>query len=97
MAKILFTQAARADLVDAVRWYDAHAPHVVPQFREALRAALARISENPKQFPPAVKSTRRALLRRFPYILVFREMDDAVYIVAVFHTSRDPLIWQRRS
>ncbi|WP_375311880.1 type II toxin-antitoxin system RelE/ParE family toxin [Bradyrhizobium sp. A5] len=96
MAKILFTQAARADLVDAVRWYDAHAPHVVPQFRDALRAALARISENPKQFTPVLKNTRRALLRRFPYILVFREMDDAVYIVAVFHTSRDPLIWQRR-
>ena len=55
----------------------------MPQFRDALRAALIRISENPKQFPPAIKSTRRALLRRFPYILVFREMDDAVYIVAL--------------
>lgn len=97
MARILFTQAARADLVDALRWYDTHAPQVAPQFRDALRAAVNRISENPKQFPPAFKSTRRALLRRFPYIVVFRELDDAVYIVAVFHTSRDPLIWQRRS
>ncbi|MDE2377476.1 type II toxin-antitoxin system RelE/ParE family toxin [Bradyrhizobium sp.] len=97
MARILFTQAARADLAEAVRWYDAHAPHVVPQFRDALRAALIRIAENPRQFPPALKTTRRALLRRFPYILVFRETHDAVYVVAVFHTSRDPLIWQRRS
>jgi len=97
VARILFTQAARADLSDAVRWYDAHAPHVGPQFRDALRAAMTRIAENPKQFPPALRDTRRALLRRFPYILVFREMDDAIYVVAVFHTSRDPLIWQRRS
>jgi plasmid stabilization system protein ParE len=97
VAKILFTQAARADLMEAVRWYEAHAPHVVPQFRDSLRAVLNRIVENPKQFPPALKNTRRALLQRFPYILVFREMDDAVYVVAVFHTSRDPLIWQRRS
>ena len=97
MAKLLFTQAARADLADAVRWYDTHAPHVVPQFRDTLRAALIQIAENPKQFPPALKNTRRALLRRFPYILIFREMDDAVYVVAVFHTSRDPLIWKRRS
>jgi plasmid stabilization system protein ParE len=97
VARLLFTQAARADLVDAVRWYDTHAPHVVPQFRDALRAALTRISENPKQFPPALENTRRALLRRFPYILVFREMDEVVYVVAVFHTSRDPLIWKRRS
>lgn len=56
-----------------------------------------RIAENPKQFSPAPKNTRRTLLRRFPYILVFRETHDAVYIVAVFHTSRDPLIWKRRS
>lgn len=97
MARLLFTQAARADLVDAVNWYDTHAPHVVPQFRDALLAALARIVEHPKQFPPTYKDTRRALLRRFPYIVVFRELHDAVYVVAIFHTSRDPLIWKRRS
>ncbi|PJG50250.1 hypothetical protein CVM73_37340 [Bradyrhizobium forestalis] len=49
-----------------MRWYDTHAPHVVPQFRDAMRTALIRIAENPKQFPPALKDTRRALLRRFP-------------------------------
>lgn len=97
MAKILFTKAARADLADAVRWYDTHAPYVVPQFRDALRAALRRVADNPKQFPPGYKDTRRALLRRFPYMLVFRETQDAVYVIAVFHTSRDPAIWQRRS
>ncbi len=37
------------------------------------------------------------MLRRFPYIVVFRELHDAVYVIAVFHTSRDPLVWQRRS
>lgn len=92
-----FLHRRRADLVDAVRWYDTHAPQAVPQFRDALRSALTRIANNPKQFPPTFKTTRRALLRRFPYILVFREMDDAIYIVAVFHTSRDPVIWQRRT
>ncbi|MBB4393317.1 type II toxin-antitoxin system RelE/ParE family toxin [Bradyrhizobium sp. ERR14] len=56
MARLLFTQAARADLVGAVSWYDSHAPHVVPQFRDALRSALIRIAEHPKQFPPAYKT-----------------------------------------
>ncbi|MBR0958530.1 type II toxin-antitoxin system RelE/ParE family toxin [Bradyrhizobium japonicum] len=97
MARLLFTTAARADLADAVRWYDTHAPHVVRQFRDALRAALIRVADNPKQFPLAYKDTRCALLRRFPYILVFRETQDAVYVVAVFHTSRDPLTWISRT
>ncbi|WP_235884757.1 type II toxin-antitoxin system RelE/ParE family toxin [Bradyrhizobium frederickii] len=64
----------------------------MPQFRDALRAALIRIAEHPRQFPAAYKDTRRAMLRRFPYIVVFRELQDAVYVIAVFHTSRDPLV-----
>lgn len=44
-----------------------------------------------------LKNTRRALLRRLPYIFLFRETHDAVYVVAVFHTSRDPLVWKQRS
>ena len=97
MPRILFTPAARADLVDAVRWYDANATQVVPHFRDALRATVARIGESPKQFAPAPNDTRRAPLRRFPYIVVFRERGEAVFVVAIFHTSRDPRKWQART
>lgn len=48
-----------------------------------------RIAENPKQFSPAPKNTRRALLRRFPYILVFRETHDAVYIAGRISQNED--------
>ena len=97
MLRIIFTPAGRADLSAALDWYDAHAPHVVRHFRSALRSTLARIAENPKQFPVEYRQTRRALLRRFPYFVVFRETDEAVYVVAAFHTSRDPITWQSRS
>jgi hypothetical protein len=32
MPRVLFTDAARADLAEAVDWYDAHAAHVVSCF-----------------------------------------------------------------
>lgn len=51
MPRVLFTGAARADLADASDWYDVHAAHMVPGFRESLRVAVARIAANPKQFP----------------------------------------------
>jgi hypothetical protein len=28
---------------------------------------------------------------------VFRETEEGVYVIAVFHTSRDPIAWQARS
>jgi plasmid stabilization system protein ParE len=97
MPSIIFTPAARADLITALNWYETQAPHVIPQFRNTLRAALRRIAENPKQFPVEYRQTRRALLRRFPYFVVFRETEEGIYVIAVFHTSRNPITWQSRS
>jgi plasmid stabilization system protein ParE len=96
MPRVLFTAAARADLDDALAWYDEHAPQITPQFRAALRVVVRRITENPRQFAPSLHGTRRALLRRFPYLVIFRETNEAAYVVAVFHTSRDPRTWQNR-
>jgi plasmid stabilization system protein ParE len=96
MPRVLFTAAARADLDDALKWYEAHAPEIAPQFHQALRAVVGRIAENPRQFPSSSQQTRRALLRRFPYIVIFRAARNAAYVVAVFHTSRDPTAWRQR-
>jgi plasmid stabilization system protein ParE len=96
MARVLFTPAAQADLAGALQWYEDHAPEIIPQFREAVRAVVARIETKPQQFPPAAHQTRRALLPRFPYLVIFRETAEAAYVVAVFHTSRDPRAWRRR-
>jgi plasmid stabilization system protein ParE len=97
MPRVLFTEAARADLADAIDWYDAHAAHMVPEFRESVRATVARIGANPKQFPAGPHQTRRALLQRFPYLLVFREAEDDCYVIAVFHVRRDPTAWPVRT
>jgi plasmid stabilization system protein ParE len=97
MRRVLFTEAARADLTEAVDWYDARAAHMVPQLQEALRAAVVRIAANPKQFPAGPHHTRRVLLRRFPYALIFREAEEDCYVVALFHMSRDPTAWRRRT
>ena len=97
MPRVLFTAAARADLTEALDWFEAHAPHMATPFRAALRSTVMRIAENPKQFPGSSRRTRRALLRRFPYLVIFRETNEAVYVIAVFHASRNPATWRQRS
>lgn len=97
MRGVRLTAAARADIDDALQWYEAHAPEIIPQFRQALRAVVERIGHDPHQFPPTPHDTRRAMLRRFPYLVIFRETDEACFVVAVFHTSRDPRIWEGRT
>jgi plasmid stabilization system protein ParE len=40
--------------------------------------------------------TRRALLRRFPYAIYFRLLDEEIVILGVVHGRRHPRIWERR-
>ena len=65
-------------------------------FRAELDHAVQRLAANPLQFPIVFADIRRALLRRFPYALFFRIVDDAVFVMACFHSSREPRIWQQR-
>ena len=51
MLRVRFTADARADLDDALYWYETHAPEIASQFRDSLRAVVTRIAENPRQFP----------------------------------------------
>jgi len=58
--------------------------------RKTGRKALRRFKMG-KQFT-------RALLRRFPYALMFVRDDDATLtVIACFHGSRDPAHWQKRA
>lgn len=40
---------------------------------------------------------RRAVLRRFPFRVVFEELEDEIRVLAVAHKSRDPGFWLGRT
>lgn len=43
-----------------------------------------------------VADIRRARLKRFPYGLFFRLVDDDIFVIACFHANRDPKVWRER-
>jgi len=95
--RVIFTQAARAELIQAQDWYEGEVPGLGRRFRQAIDTLAERMSANPRQFPVVFKSVRRALLRRFPYALFFVLEEQTLFVIACFHASRDPLQWQRRT
>ena len=98
MYPVIFTPAARAELVDAQDWYENEVPGLGRRFRAAVDAVVQSMSLNPRQFPVVYKSIRRALLRRFPYALMFVvETDETLTVIAWFHGSRDPAHWRKRA
>jgi plasmid stabilization system protein ParE len=93
---VVFTQAARAELIDAQDWYEAEAPGLGRRFRAEIDTAVQRMADNPRQFPVVFKTLRRARAKKFPYALFFLIEPDTLLVVACFHSSRDPRHWQKR-
>jgi plasmid stabilization system protein ParE len=96
MASIRFDAAARSDVLDALDWYNSLSPALAAQFRIELESVIERISANPNQYALVTDAIRHARFRRFPYSLFFRADDDRVRVIACFHASRNPIIWQSR-
>ena len=92
---ILGSQAVE-DMRQAVAWYEDSRPGLGDEFIDEVAATLERISESPLVFRKVHGDTRRAILRRFPYGVYFRLLDEKVLVQAVFHGRRDPRRWQSR-
>lgn len=96
MKQVIFRREARADALEAYRWYEGQESGLGTEFREELRAAVQRLRENPHGYRVLLRDTRRARLKRFPYGVFFRDYPDAIVVVAVMHTRRHPRRWQQR-
>src|SRR5262249_6121105 len=87
---------AEAEVVASERWYAQRSPTAAAAFLAEVDAALVRIGETPESWPPYRRGTRRFILRRFPFSVVYRIEDDVVYVVAIAHAKRRPEYWRRR-
>ncbi len=97
MYPVIFAPAARAEMIDAQDWYENEATGLGRRFRAPVDAVIQRVSANPRQFPVVYKGVRRALLRRFPYALMFVvDAGETLTVIACFYGSRDPEDWQKR-
>ncbi len=93
---LIFLPAARAELIVAQDWYERESPGLGARFRGEVDLQIGRIVANPLRFPVQLSDVRRARLRHFPYGLFFRVLPDALYVIACFHSRRDPTVWRRR-
>ena len=80
----------------ATKWYAKRSPRAAELFLDEIDRLIARISLNAEQFPVFERGTRRALFRRFPYHIVFRDVNAGIEVVAVSHGRRQPGYWRDR-
>jgi plasmid stabilization system protein ParE len=87
---------ALAEAEGAARWYAERSSHAAARFSEELDAAEAAIAAFPDAWPLFDHGTRRYLLRRFPFSIVYDIQPEHILIVAVAHAHRRPGYWRPR-
>ncbi len=91
--RLILRREAEEEIAEAAEWYQARDRGLAFEFLRALDACLASVARRPLQYPMVHGEKRRALLRRFPYAVIFVSSNDEVVILGCLHCRRDP---QRR-
>ena len=92
---------AEEELLEAAHWYERQRRGLGLDFLDAIGAAVELIRRQPTGGTrvPGVRDdvpARRMVLRRFPYSVVFLELETEIRILAFAHNRRRPAYWQQR-
>lgn len=90
-------RAARKEFAAAVRWYEQQRAGLGAEFFDGVVHATSLIQAQPEiGTPDPDQRTRRILVQRFPYQVVYRLTPDEIVILAVAHLKRRPGFWTNR-
>ena len=92
----LHPEAAK-ELTHSVKWYFEQNQSAAANFMNEIDRCISKIIKSPEIFPQYFYGSQRAILKTFPYAIIFRLIVDRVDIIAIAHSKRRPGYWRRRS
>jgi len=93
---VRFAVEARQDILETYAWYEQRRIGLGEEFLLCMEEAQERILRYPTLSMEVYEHYRRHLLRRFPYVLYYRIVNDSILIMGVFHTRRNPAFVKER-
>jgi plasmid stabilization system protein ParE len=95
--QLVIRAEAEAEIEEACQWYEARQSGLGKDFVLRVDACLSLIRRNPFSYPVKYKQVRQALLSRFPYNVFYLIAENAIIVIAVLYSKRNPAIWQGRA
>ena len=97
---IEFHPEAATELDEAVDYYEAKESGLGLDFTSEVFATINRIRAYPEAWPllcaELYPEINRALVKRYPYGILYSAEKDRIYIVAVMNLSRNPEYCKKR-
>ena len=88
--KIEITILAEEEYSSAYNYYEDQQYGLGEKLEKETEYVLDKLKVNPFLFQRKYKHYREAILKRFPYYIVYEIIDNTVIILSFFHAHRNP-------
>ncbi len=96
MRPVRFLSEAESELLHEVEYYSNARAGTGIRFQAAVEASIERASRHPMGGAPSPNGTRSALVKGFPFSVVYRANEAELLVVAVAPHRRRPGYWRQR-
>jgi len=93
VAELIVSAEAERDLAEAFAWYESCRAGLGDEFLSCVDARLRAIERLPELHEKVYLEFRRAIVRRFPYVIFYEYAGNTVTVFGVFHASRRSDTW----
>ena len=94
--KFSFHPDSEEELNQAVDYYNHCQPLLGWDFAREVYLTIQNILTYPKAWIPLSKNTRRCLVHRFPFGVIYQIKKEEILIIAIMPLHRKPGYWQDR-
>ena len=96
LRQVEYHPKAKAEIQKSANWYDKKVDGLGLEFLLEVKAAESKIVKNPESWAIYEHGTRRYIMKRFPFSIIYLQSDKKIQIVAVAHNKRRPEYWKNR-
>jgi plasmid stabilization system protein ParE len=91
--EIIFSPKAEKEFLDSIEWYEENLTNLGLELKNEVKRVLEIIEQNPYTFQIKKLDIREAHIKTFPYLIIYKiyHKKKEVFILSVFHTSRNPV------
>ena len=94
--RVIIRPESENDLKEAFPWYEGKRLGLGYDFLLQVDVGLRFIERNPEIHPIEYKGTRKHIIKRFPYKIIYLIEEEKIIVLAVIHGKRSPDLIKER-
>ncbi|MEE9429411.1 MAG: type II toxin-antitoxin system RelE/ParE family toxin [Melioribacteraceae bacterium] len=94
--KLKFIHPSEQELIDAYQFYEEQLTGLGNQFINEFNNTIKVILNHPTLWKKVGEKTRRALIKRFSYLILYIYKEETIHITCIAHQHRNPSYYVER-